>query len=148
MNAKKIITILFISAVFSACSPIVATRGNFINEHKFEKIAVNTSKRSDLIKHWGPPSAASSFDQNIWYYIGETTEQKGVFAPEVVARRVIEVKFDPKDYETVIAITDIDNKAAKDIKLVERKTPTAGKEFTVIQQLIGNMGKYNQAIGK
>ena len=111
-------------------------------------MSVETSKRSDVITQWGPPSAVSSFDQNTWYYIGETTEQKGIFAPEVIARRIIEVKFNPEDYETVIAINDINPSQAKDINIVERKTPTAGKEFTILQQLIGNMGKYNQNLGK
>jgi len=148
MNKKKIVTILFLAVFFSACSPIVVTRGNFITEHKLEKIAVNTSKRADVVQNWGPPSAVSSFDMNTWYYIGETTEQKGVFAPEIVARKVIEVKFDKEDNETVIAINNIDPAQAKEISIVARKTPTAGKEFTVLQQLIGNMGKYNENLGK
>ena len=148
MNIKKIIAILFIITTFSACSPIVATRGNFISEHNFKKISTNNSKRSDVIQNWGPPSATSSFDQNIWYYVGETTEQKGVFAPKVIARRVIKLEFSKEDNETVMAITDIDPAEAKEVNLVDRTTPTAGKEFTILQQLIGNMGKYNQNLGK
>jgi len=148
MNMRKLVTILFISAVFSACSPIIRTQGNFINEHKFEKINTETSKRADVIQNWGPPTATSSFDQNTWYYIGETTEQRGIFEPEVTARRIIKVQFSKEDNETIASIEDIDPKNAKDISPVARKTPTAGKEFTVLQQLISNMGKYNANSGQ
>jgi len=141
---NRFLILLFTVFVFTACSPIVATRGNFISSHKFEKVAVNTSKRADVVQQWGPPTSASSFDQNTWYYIGETTEQQGIYAPKVKARRIIKVQFSKDDNDTVIAIEDMDVKKAKDISLISRKTPTAGKEYTALQQMIGNLGKYNK----
>jgi outer membrane protein assembly factor BamE (lipoprotein component of BamABCDE complex) len=148
MNRTIFTAFIFSLLVLQSCSPIVATRGNFISEHKYTKIAANTSKRSDVVNNWGPPTAVSSFDQNTWYYIGETTEQKGIFAPEVVARRIIKVQFDKNDNETVTSIEDMDVKQAKNIEIVSRKTPTAGKEYTVLQQMIGNLGKYNENLKK
>lgn len=147
MMNKRFLTLITIITIltFSACSPIVVTRGNLINNHKFEKIVVKTSKRADLLNEWGPPTATSSFDQNTWYYIGETTEQVGIYAPEVKNRRIVKVQFDKNDNETVISIEDMDISKAKDIALVDRKTPTAGKEFTALQQMVGNLGKYNKS---
>ncbi len=129
-----------------ACSPIVATRGNLISPSRFLQVQANTSTRADVVHFWGPPTTTSPFDPNLWYYIGETTAQRGIFAPEVEKRRIIRVKFDSNDNDTVVEVSDLDPKQAKNVNLVSRTTPTAGKEFTAIQQFIGNLGKFNQDV--
>lgn len=136
-----IVVLLALSA--AACTPIVATRGNMISDSKFARIKVGESHRADVNEIWGPPTTVSSFDGNTWYYIGETTSQRGIYAPEVKARRLIRVKFNPEDNDTVIAIDDLDPKEANDIAIVERKTPTAGQSENPFKQFIGNIGKYN-----
>jgi outer membrane protein assembly factor BamE (lipoprotein component of BamABCDE complex) len=139
---KKLYLLISVLSLLG-CTPIVATRGNLINETKFVKVEPNKSTRADVVQFWGPPTSVSSFDQNTWYYIGETTSQKGIFAAEVEKRRIIEVKFNPKNNDTVVTVADLDPRQAKDIQLVSRTTPTAGKEFTALQQFVGNIGKYN-----
>jgi len=133
--------------VLAACSPIVATRGNLISPAKFQQVHAHTSTRSDVLQFWGPPTTASTFDSNVWYYIGETTAQKGIFAAEVRKRRMIRVKFDAANNDSVTEIADLDPKQAKNVALVGRTTPS-GKEFTVVQQFIGNLGKYNTSAEK
>ena len=39
----------------------------------------------------------------------------------------------------------VDPKLAQNVDIVTRKTPTAGKEFTAVQQFVGNLGKFNKA---
>ena len=89
----------------------------------------------------GPPTTVPAFDPNTWYYAGETTSQKGIFEPEVTARQVVKVLFGPDD--VVTEVTVMDPKLAQNIDPVDRKTPTAGKEFTAFQQFVGNIGKFN-----
>ncbi len=148
MKNAIIKTILVAAFMLSACSPIISTRGNLISDSKFEKINEHFSTRSDVVKHWGPPTVQSSFDQNTWYYIGETTNQKGIMPEEVKKRRMILVKFDTEDNDTVIKIEDLDIDKAKKVALVKRTTATAGKEFTVLQQFVGNLGKFNKPAPK
>ena len=127
----------------TACTPIVETRGHMLSESKRAKIQPIISARADVSQEWGPPSAASILDPNTWYYVGETTEQTALFAPEVTKRSLIRVRFD--DNDIVTDITEIDPALAQDIKPIARKTATAGKEFTALQQFIGNLGKFNTA---
>jgi outer membrane protein assembly factor BamE (lipoprotein component of BamABCDE complex) len=134
---------LSFSLALAACSPNVVTRGNLVSPAQFQDVKPKISKRADVVKAWGPPTTVSTFNPNIWYYIGETTSQKGIYAPEVKKRRLIRITFDSKDNDTVADITDLDPKQGKDVDLVSRKTPNAGKEFTAVQQFIGNLGKYN-----
>ena len=145
---KKIvlsISVLCFLAV-GACAPIVNTRGNLISPSKFQQVQANTSTRADVVHFWGPPTTTSPFDPNLWYYIGETTTQRGIFAPDVEKRRIIRIRFDSNNNDTVVEVSDLDPKQAKDVDLVSRTTPTAGKEFTAIQQFISNLGKFNQDV--
>ncbi|MEZ0262854.1 MAG: outer membrane protein assembly factor BamE [Alphaproteobacteria bacterium] len=139
---------LFVMAVvmgifmLSACSPTITSHGSFISPSKREQVTAMTSTRADVQTLWGPPTAVAPFDPKTWYYIGEVNSQQGVFAPEVEKRELIKVTFD--DMDTVTEVASIDPKLAQDIELVERKTQTAGKEYTALQQFVGNMGKFNK----
>lgn len=139
---KSLASILILALTLAACTPTIATRGNLISDAKFEQVQAGKT-RADVVQAWGPPTATSSFDQNTWYYIGETTATRGIYAPEVTKRRIVRVRFNPANNDTVTEIADLDTKAAHDVDLVTRTTPTAGKDFTFVQQFIGNLGKYN-----
>lgn len=136
-------TAALVALALTACTPTVVTRGNMVSDTKFQQVQPKTSTRADVMKLWGPPTTASSFDPNTWYYIGETTSQRGIYAPEVEKRRLIRVRFDPANNDTVLEVADLDPSQAKDIEFVDRETPAAGKEFTALQQFFGNIGKYN-----
>lgn len=125
----------------AACTPMVATRGNLLSESKIEQVQPGTANRAAVTQAWGPPTTIAPFDQNTWYYIGETTQQKGIFEPEVTKRQMIRVKFGADDMVEQLAA--IDPKNGREIAFVDRKTSTAGKEFTAFQQFVGNLGKFN-----
>lgn len=127
--------------VTASCTPIVATRGNLLSETKLAQVQPATSTRADVQQLWGPPTTVAPFDNSIWYYIGETTAQKGIFEPEVTKRQMVRVTFAADD--TVEQIAAIDPKDGREIAFVDRKTSTAGKEFTAFQQFVGNLGKFN-----
>jgi outer membrane protein assembly factor BamE (lipoprotein component of BamABCDE complex) len=145
---KKQSAMIIAMLALSSCTPTVATRGNLLTDTQFQKIEAQKSTRNDVVQAWGPPTAASPFDQNTWYYIGETTSQKGIFAPQVDKRRIVRIKFSPANNDTVVEVADVDPKLAKDVTPVSQTTPAAGKEYTFLQQFIGNIGKYNADTAK
>ncbi len=138
---KHIITAFITVLMLAACAPTIETRGNLVSDTKFKEVIPNVSTRADVEQKWGPPTTDSTLDPNTWYYIGETTAQSGVFEEKVTKRRLICVKFDQSD--KVIDVTDINTNLAKNVQPVGRVTPTAGKEYTMFQQFIGNLGKFN-----
>ena len=127
----------------AACAPKITTHGNMLPKHQIEQVKVQESGREDVQRLWGPPTATAAMDNKIWYYIGETDSQKGIFEHEVERRQTIKVVFDEQD--RVAEVTTVDPKLGHDVKIVSRKTPSAGKEYTVAQQFIGNLGKFNKA---
>jgi outer membrane protein assembly factor BamE (lipoprotein component of BamABCDE complex) len=128
----------------AACTPIVETRGNMLSPTKLAQVEVNQSIRADVERLWGSPTTVSPFDPNVWYYIGETTSQKGVFEAEVKERQIVQVTFDENNTVTEVAL--IDPAQAREVDFVDRRTPTAGREFTAFEQFIGNLGRFNKDI--
>ena len=140
-NLKNLSLAVLAAMSIAACTPMVKTSGNMLPESKVSKIQPAISSRAEVSQIWGPPTTVAPFDPNVWYYIGETTEQKGVFEPEVAKRQMIRVTFGTD--ELVSELAALDPKNGKELAIVDRRTPTAGKEFTVFQQFIGNLGKFN-----
>ena len=59
----------------------------------------------------------------------------------VVAQDVVAIEFD--DQGLVNRIDRHDLNGAREIDLVDRETPTAGNELTVLEQFLGNIGRFN-----
>jgi outer membrane protein assembly factor BamE (lipoprotein component of BamABCDE complex) len=147
---KPFITTIFLFAALAlgACSPTVATRGNLLTDTQFQQVQAQKSTRADVVQAWGPPTVAPLFEPDTWYYIGERTSQKGIFAPAVEKRRLVRVKFNSANNDTVIEVADLDPRLAENISPVSQTTPAAGKDYTFLQQFIGNIGKYNPPTDK
>lgn len=133
-------TLILLALLPLACSPTVAERGNLLADAQLAEIHPQDSTRSDVLRVLGSPTTKSTFNENIWYYIGQETEKRGILDPEVTNERVIVVAFNEEGY--VDAIEEVDSNRL-DIPYARDKTPTYGNETTVMQQLLGNLGKYN-----
>jgi len=128
----------------TACTPNENTRGNLISDLRYSQATPHETTRYELRQIWGPPTAVAPFSEgDTWYYIGQKTEAMGIFKKEIVDSKIVRVDFDAAG--TVMHITQLDPETVADIKPNKRKTPTAGKEFTILQQLVGNLGKFNNA---
>lgn len=145
-RTTKPILFLLLALSTAACTPLVSTHGNMLSQTTIAEIQPTVSTRADVQSKWGPPTTMSNFDPNTWYYIGETDSRKGIFEAEVQKRQMIKVTFGADDIVTEVAM--IDPALGKEIEFADRKTPSAGKEFTVFQQAIGNIGKFNPNTGK
>ena len=84
---------------------------------------------------------SGTFDPNTWYYIGARTEKTAFFRPDTVERKVVVVKFD--EAGTVADVHELDQNAGKEVELVERTTPTAGRDMNFIEQMLGNVGRFS-----
>lgn len=129
-------------AGLTACTPTEHVRGNIIDEQKMQSIEIGTSSQGDVLRLLGSPTTTSTFDQNTWYYVGEKTSQTGVYRPEVKERLVVAFAFDQAG--TVSDITRLDKEDGQDISISDKETPSSGRNFTILQQLLGNLGRFNR----
>lgn len=131
---------LALAAALSACTPVVNIHGQVPNSEDLELIEVGQSSRRDVEQRLGTPSTSSVFNDNVWYYYSETTEQVAFFEPEVTERKIIAIVFAPDGrVENIATYTKEDG---KEVELVSRVTPTAGNELSFFQQLFGNIGRF------
>ena len=140
MTKKNLILLVPALLAVSACSPTVANRGNMVKDYQMVTIAPGVSTKSDVLRAMGSPTTQDPFDENKWFYIGQTTEKKGILDPKVTDERIVMVDFD--DAGMVETIKDVGGNR-EDIPYERRKTPTSGNEVTIMQQFFGNLGKFN-----
>lgn len=104
------------------------------------EVTPGVSTRNNVLRSLGSPTTKAPFDDNVWYYIGQKMEKKGVFDPKVTDEKIVVVAFNKDGVVEKIEKIDADR---MDIPRVRRKTKTGGNEITVMEQLLGNVGKFN-----
>ncbi len=128
-------------AVVAACSPRVDNRGHHIDPEVLAEIRPGMSTREDVLYLLGSPSTVSSFQGPVWYYIGQRTEKLAFFKPDVTERQVVEVVFNDSDRVSEMRMIGLEE--GQEVELVERETPTEGRDMTILQQFLGNLGRFN-----
>lgn len=126
----------------TACAPRVAIRGNLPRDEQLAKIQVGTQSRDEVAEILGTPSTLGTFDDKVWYYISRKTEKFAFFEEKVVDQKVIAIYFNESN--TVEAIQLYDEDDLRQVEMVDRTTPTAGKDLSVLDQLIGNLGRFGR----
>lgn len=128
-------------ALLASCTPIVDQRGHSEEQVDFTQIIEGQSSQEDVQALLGSPSAKSTFGEPTWYYISEKKETRGMLAPEVIDQNVTAVLFD--DAGIVKGIEKTGMKKSRKVEYVEATTPTEGRKMGVMEQLLGNFGKFN-----
>jgi outer membrane protein assembly factor BamE (lipoprotein component of BamABCDE complex) len=132
---------LLIVVLVMGCTPGIVTRGHFVDEDMVKKLTVGKQGKTDVLLLLGSPSTTSTFDKNIWFYIGQKTQKVAFFTPDVVAHQVVALSFNPTtEVLDALVLKGMDDK--KDLTPIRESTPTAGKRLTVLEQLVGNLGKW------
>tara|TARA_R110000868_G_scaffold29889_10_gene111066 strand:- start:5591 stop:6076 length:486 start_codon:yes stop_codon:yes gene_type:complete len=125
----------------SACSPTLTNHGNIPDAEIIKSIRIGTSNRDQIQAMLGTPSAVATFDKEAWYYIGSRVSQIAFWEPDLLERQVLVIRFDKQG--VVEQLERLDKQDGRDVQIVDRKTPTRGKELTVLEQLLGNVGKFS-----
>ena len=127
----------------SACESRKNTRGNLLDPERVEDIRPGELNRDEVVEILGSPSSITPFGSDTWYYISQRTETYAFFAPKVLERQIVVVSFDKKGKVTKVDTVGLEQ--GREIIPVARKTPTHGNKLTVLEQLIGNLGRFKNA---
>ena len=126
-------------ALVAACTPQIDHRGYLPRAGDLQKITYGMSK-SEVQGILGSPSttATINFAGDSYYYISSTVEQQAFFDPKETDRKVFAIRFDRDD-----RVQSFANYGLQDGRIIDinsRKTPTRGRELTILQQLFANIG--------
>lgn len=133
---------LAVMASLAACAPVVESRGNLPNPELLAQIKPGLQTKEDVGALLGTPSSTAVFGEETWYYISSREEHFAFYKPKELDRQVVAIRFDQGG-----AVSEIKTLTLKDGKVidpVDRTTPTAGSEMGFLQQIFGNVGRFNK----
>ena len=143
---RRLIATFAIAAILAvanvACAPRTANRGNIPTVSQLEKLKVGEHSKVYVRGILGTPSTFGTFDKDVWYYIGRRIEKWAFFDEKVLEQQIVVVYFDPKG--TIEHIQTYDKSDSREVEIVEGKTATSGHKLSVIEQIIGNLGRFNR----
>jgi outer membrane protein assembly factor BamE (lipoprotein component of BamABCDE complex) len=124
-----------------ACAPITSYSGyQTVDADPAKDVHVGADTKSTVRGKLGSPSATSTFDSNVWFYMNQVKERVAFERPKVVARHVTAITFDQSSEQ----VTKVDNLTLKDGRVIAyngHETPTRGRELTVLEQVLGTLGR-------
>ena len=129
-----------LAAFSAACAPVVALQGFQVVDIKPGDMKVGEDTKDTVVAQLGSPSAVSTFEDNIWYYISQTTERYTYNEAQVSQRSVTAITFDEGDNK-VLEVKNLNLDDGQQIAMERRETPTRGRQLTVLEQLLGNVGR-------
>jgi outer membrane protein assembly factor BamE (lipoprotein component of BamABCDE complex) len=127
--------------VLIGCVPQVSNHGYRLDEAAFAQIEPGRTTRDQVLQLLGSPSAATTFDGSVWYYVSQRSERRSFYQDNVVNQDVVSITFD--DLGTVANVERHGLERAQEVSFVERETPTSGSELSAFEQFIGNIGRFN-----
>lgn len=128
-----------------ACSPKVDQHGYVSSGDWKEKITIGQTTKDEVLAAFGSPSAQNNFGGEAWYYISSRQETVAFLKPEIAEQNVVRVEFDQAG--VVSNVQAFDKASGKEFDLVKRVTPTEGHSMTMIEQFLGNIGRFNNSRG-
>ncbi len=138
---RRTVPLALAALLLTACDNPPDIRGFAPAPGAVDKLEVNTQSREDVQRLIGSPSAVATFNPNTWYYISEKQNYWGPSKPWISEQSVIQITFNESGRVQTIKYYDLQD--AENITMVARITPTSGKELTVLEQILGNVGKFS-----
>ncbi len=118
-------------------------RGNLVDPIDYGQLVPGTSTRADVTSLIGSPTTRATFDDNTWIYVGEQTEPAIASFPSIDRQQALVLNFDNNG--TLVGMHRATGKDAVRVAMDGHTTPSPGSEASFLQQVIGNVGRYNPA---
>jgi outer membrane protein assembly factor BamE (lipoprotein component of BamABCDE complex) len=116
-------------------------RGNMVAADQLKQLVPGTSTEADATALLGSPTTKASFDPNTWIYVGQVTR------PQIAAFQKVE-KQDTVvlSFNSAGVLEKIEQKSGKDslpAPMIAGATPSPGNNPSILQQVLGNVGRYS-----
>lgn len=143
-GVKSRVAVLFLAAGLvgglAACSPQVIQHGHTIDPESLARITPGVTSREEVARLMGSPSALATFEDDRWYYVTQRRENHSFFQSDITEQEVVTITFDARGI-----VSELDQHGMDQAMAIEPdpdSTQTLGNEMTVVEQLIGNVGRF------
>jgi outer membrane protein assembly factor BamE (lipoprotein component of BamABCDE complex) len=124
----------------AACAPQVVQHGHTIDPANLARITPGVTSREEVARLMGSPSALATFEDDRWYYVTQRRESHSFFQSTITEQEVVTISFDDRGI-----VQDVDQHGIDQAMAIEPEreiTRTLGNELTVVEQLVGNIGRF------
>ncbi len=139
-KGRNLVVFLTLLVCASGCVKAVEDRGFVIDKADFDKLSKGMTK-DDVRRKVGSPSSISDLGGDIWYYIGVKQEKSAFSSPDIIKKSIVKIAFDDKG--NMIEVTTNSETDQREIDFAKDETPTEGNKVGVLEQLLGNVGRFN-----
>ena len=127
-------------AGLSACEPVRRSHGYAPRPDQVSRVVVGSDTQAQVVEKLGRPPIVGAFDENVWVYVFRQTERTVFWNECVLQQQAVVVEFDAAG--TVRGVNHYGLEDGVVVDLVTRTTPTRGKRLNFLQQLFGNIGRF------
>jgi len=142
MKNMQGISAVLLTFLLLACSPIVNHRGHTEKDKFTNNITVGTDTKSSIKERFGSPSSTSNYGDDTWYYMSVRKETRGFFRPEITQQDITQVTFNAEG--VVTEVKQYTKADSAQVVAVEQVTPTEGHTLGFMEQVFGNIGRFNK----
>jgi len=140
LRSKLFLVVISAAALTAACAPVVCQNGFQAIDTKPADIVAGTDTKQTVLARLGSPSTTSTFESdNVWYYISQITEKYTYNPAQVTQRNVTEITFNDAGQVAEVRTLGLDD--GQQVAMNGRETPTRGRQLTILEQLLGNVGR-------
>ncbi len=138
---RIISAVIMSSLIISSCAPIIDHRGYIFDQEKVDLLKEGVTNYEQVEQIMGTASLRSTVGTEALYYISSRFETHGYEAPQEVDRKIFVAYFDADKILSKIAHYGLEDGYI--VNFIDRKTQTRGREYSLIQQLFGNLGRFD-----
>lgn len=124
----------------AACEPVRRSHGYAPRAEQVARVVVGSDTQAQVTEKLGRPPIVGAFDENVWVYVFRQTERTTFWNEQVTQQEAVVVEFDAAG-----VVSALDRYGLEDgliVDLVSRTTPTRGRRLNFLQQLFGNIGRF------
>lgn len=125
------------------CETRIEMRGFVPDDDSLAAIRLGLQSKDDVRDMLGTPSTVTPFGDETWLYISRRTSTVAFMEPTILSQQVVAIVFDTRG--VVSDVRKLELTDGKVVNHVSRATPAPGKELNFLEQLVGNVGRFNKS---
>ena len=128
-------------AAVSGCNTskqMVNNQGYIADEELASSVQPGVDNKESVERALGRPTMSAQWSDDTWYYLSRNTKQLAFARPKPQSQRVMIVHFDKAGN-----VSNVERRGMEQIANItpnKDKTPTLGREASVLEDLFGNLG--------
>lgn len=142
-NFSKLFILTLSGILLTACNPTLRNHGYIATKDKPQEVETGSDTKASVLARLGNPSVKGTFDEELttdtWYYMSATRQRFAYLRPVIEERSITAITFNEDGQVVKVAEYGIED--GQYVNYVDRKTPTRGRELSVLEQVFGTLGR-------